>query len=184
MQKSRNTFLFAIMVVCLFGSCTQGAATSANDGGDSTKSSLPSNANLALVERYFPNRTLPLEIDPNEPVPQNQVLRGAEKLQLFPAATDGDIRAIAKVALFPGMTTVVYQEDWLNEDVYIVTFPEDKVDLHEAKVIAGIFSNDEEDGYYTATLRADATILRRQTIDGETFEEVGTYRYSPTNEMK
>jgi hypothetical protein len=158
--------------------------------GGSTSSSVPSmdsrQSEEELVARYFPRKELPLEVNPNDPVPAANIIVGKDKEQLFPNATDGDIHALARLELFPDHTTIVYRENWLYSDTYIVTYRNGKYSTNKGQIIADIFTDGEGvEGYNFAKIERNGIIKRSGTTDdGETFETIGTYQYSADNELR
>jgi hypothetical protein len=138
-----------------------------------------------LVEKYFPKKSLPLEVNPYDVVSPANVIAGKDKAKMFPYATDGDIHAVAQIDLFPGHTTIIYREDWLYNDTYIVTYEKGSFSINKANIIADVFTDGEgTEGYNVATIEKNGLIKRSGTTDnGETFEAFGTYKYTSDNEL-
>jgi hypothetical protein len=183
-MKSTNIFkLFVVTIILVSMGCTtnqpQGDAANGTSKADhATKDTF----HQGLIDQYFPEGKLPLEVRSGGPVPERSILRGKDLETFYPSGADGDIQAIAQFNFFEGYTTLVYRENWLYNDTYIASFPIGKFSLQQAILVAGVFANDETDGENWSLLEIGPIVHQFQWIDGIDTDE-GRFRLTVEGEL-
>jgi hypothetical protein len=177
--QNRNLLLCLLGVVLVVGCKPQNGSPAASVTGEESGRSKEQ-----LVAKYFPKKMLPLEVNPIDPVSPANIMTGIDKEKLFPDATDGDIHALASIELFPGYTTIIYREDWLYSDTYIVTYRDGQFSISNGQVIADIFTDGEgSEGYNIASIEPGGRITTKGAIDGMPQETTGVFLYEADNSL-